>query len=127
MSCSISYAVYVLINDYQQILQQCSCFTSTDTEDYVAFQLVSLTFDVGLVSGDEQCYDVVIIDDSFVEDNETFFVTLTSPEPALLGSIISRATVTINPDPADSKLRHMCSLKCSFLSQASCSKYIFCT
>jgi hypothetical protein len=78
-------------------------FTLIDTEDYIAFQLVLLTFDEGSVSGDEQCYDVVIIDDNLVENNEIFFVTLTSPEPPLLGSILSRATVTINPDPADGK------------------------
>ena len=47
---------------------------------------------------------MVIIDDSLVEDNEIFFVTLTSPEPALIGSILSQSTVTINPDPADGKL-----------------------
>ena len=62
-----------------------------------------MTFDEGSVSGDAQCYDVVIIDDNLVEDNEVFFVTVTSPEPALLGSTLSRATVTINPDPADGK------------------------
>ena len=62
---------------------------------------MSLTFDEGSVSGDKQCYQVVIIDDDLVEGNENFTVTLTSPEPALLGSILSRATVTINPDPAD--------------------------
>jgi hypothetical protein len=50
---------------------------------------------------------VVIIDDSLVEDNETFVITLTSPEPALIGSILSQATVTINPDPADGKLGHV--------------------
>ena len=64
-------------------------------------------FDVGSVSGDEQCYDVEIIDDSLVEDNEIFFVTLTSPETVLIGSILSRAAVTINPDPADGKLGHV--------------------
>jgi hypothetical protein len=92
--------------------------SSTDTEDYIAFQLVSLTFIEGSVSGDKQCYDVVIIDDSLVEDIEIFFVTLTSPEPALIGSILSRATVTINPDPADGKLIH--SLKLGCLPQTSC-------
>ena len=61
-------------------------------------------FGEGSVTGDEQCYDVVIIDDNLVENNESFFVTLTSPEPILIGSILSRATVTINPDPADGKL-----------------------
>ena len=70
----------------------------------MAFQLVTLTFVEGSISGDEQCYDVVIIDDNVVEDNEIFFVTLTSPEPTLIGSILSQAAVTINPDPADSKL-----------------------
>ena len=79
--------------------------SSIDTEDYIASQFVPLTFYVGSVLGDEQCYAVVIIDDNVVEDNEIFFVTLTSPEPALIGSILSRATVTINPDPADGKLK----------------------
>ena len=74
---------------------------SLGTEDYIAFQLVSLTFDEGSLSGDEQCYSVVIIDDTLVEGNETLFVTLTSPEPALVGSTLSRATITIVPDPAD--------------------------
>jgi hypothetical protein len=92
-------------------------FTSIDAEDYIAFQLVSLTFGVGSVSGDEQCYDVVIIDDNLVEDNEIFFVTLTSPEPVLLGSILSRATVTISPDLADSKLKHS-------LNEAVCFKQV---
>ncbi len=79
-------------------------FILIDTEDYVSFLLVLLTFDEGSISGDEQCYDVVIIDDNLVEDNEIFSVTLTSPEPPLLGIILSQATVTINPDPADGKL-----------------------
>ncbi len=86
----------------------------TDTEDYIAFQLVFLTFIEGSVSGDELCYDVTIIDDNLVEDNEMFFITLTSPEPVLIGRTLSQATVTINPDPADSKL----------LNEAVCLKLV---
>ena len=71
----------------------------TDTEDYNAFQLVPLMFE-GSVSGDEQCYDVVIIDDNLVEDSEIFFVTLTS---LVHGRILSISRVTINPDPVDGK------------------------
>ena len=67
---------------------------------------MSLTFVEGSVSGDEQCYDVVIVDDNVVEDNEIFFVSLTSPKPALIGSILSQSMVTINPDPADGKIGH---------------------
>ena len=88
-----------------------------DTEDYIAFQLVPLTFDEGSSSGDERCYDVVIVDDNLVEDNEIFFVTLTSPEQTLLGGNLSRATVTINPDPADGK--GVCSLKAGSLFEES--------
>ena len=88
---------------------------SLDTEDYIAFQLVPLTFDEESSSGDQQCYDVVIVDDNLVEDNEIFFVTLTSPEPNLLERTLSRATVTINPDPADGKF--LCSLKAGSLFQ----------
>ena len=71
---------------------------STDTEDYVAFQFVSLTFDAGTVSGAEQCYTITIVDDNILENNETFSVTLSSNEPAF--SLV-QATVTINHDPAD--------------------------
>ena len=67
---------------------------------------MSLTFVEGSVSGDEQCYDVVIVDDNVVEDNEIFFVSLTSPEPTLIGSILSQSMVAINPDPADGKIGH---------------------
>lgn len=50
----------------------------------------------------------MIIDDDLVEDSETFFVMLTSLEPALVGSTLSRATITINPDPADGKDTSAC-------------------
>ena len=80
-------------------------------------------FEVGSVSGDEQCYDVVIIDDSVVEDSEIFFVTLSFPEPAL---ILSQATVTINPDPADGKLKllDMCSVKSGSMPPVSSYQYL---
>ena len=97
--------------------------SSTDTEDYIAFQLMPLTFEVGSVSGDEQCYDVVIIDDNVVEDSEIFFVTLTFTEPVL---ILSCAIVTINPDPADGKLSllDMCSVKSGSMPPvSSCRHY----
>ena len=70
----------------------------------MAFLFVPLTFNDGLVSGDEQCHQVIITDDSILEDREIFFVTLTSPEPSFLGSNLTQATVTIHPDPADCKL-----------------------
>ena len=47
---------------------------------------------------------MAITDDDIFEGSEVFFVTLTSPEPAFIGSTLARATVTINPDPADCKL-----------------------
>lgn len=76
---------------------------SLDVWDYSAFHFVTLTFDEGAVYGDEQCYLVAINNDTAVEDNEVFFVTLTSSEPAFLGSSLTRATVTIHRDPADCK------------------------
>jgi hypothetical protein len=59
---------------------------------------VPLTFDAGTLSGTEQCYTVVIMDDNILENNETFSVTLSSNEPAFSRV---QATVTINHDPAD--------------------------
>ena len=109
---------FVLTLMANHVLSSCMTFNiimSLDTEDYIAFQLVPLTFDEGSPSGDQQCYDVAIVDDNLVEDNEIFFVTLTSPEQTLLGGDLSRATVTINPDPADGK--GVCSLKAGSLSE----------
>ena len=64
---------------------------------------MTITFDEGAVYGNEQCYPVAITDDTIVEDDEVFFVILTSSEPAYLGSNLTRATVTIYRDPADCK------------------------
>ena len=75
-----------------------SSLLSTDTEDYSAFQFVSLTFNEGAASGNEQCYTITIVDDNILENNETFTVALTSNEPAFN---LIRATVTINHDTAD--------------------------
>ena len=74
-----------------------------DTEDYTAFQFVSLSFEAGAVSGDQQCHTVSITDDNVLEDDEIFSVTLTSSEPAFLGNSLTQATVTIRRDPADCK------------------------
>ena len=79
------------------------CNNHTDTEDFIAFSFVPLTFTNGAVYGDEQCYQVLITDDNILEDSEIFFVTLTSPEPAFLGSNLTQAAVLIHPDPADCK------------------------
>ena len=76
---------------------------SLDVWDYSAFHFAMITFDEGAVYGDEQCYLVAINNDTVVEDNEVFFVTLTSSEPAFLMSSLTRATVTIHRDPADCK------------------------
>ena len=75
----------------------------TDTEDFISFPFVPLTFNDGSISGDEQCHLVIITNDNILEGSEVFFVRLTSPEPAFLGSNLTQATVTINPDPADSE------------------------
>lgn len=74
------------------------------TEDYTAFQFIELTFDDGAVSGDRQCHTVSITNDNVLENDETFFVTLTSNEPAFLQSNLTQATVTIRRDPADCEL-----------------------
>lgn len=78
-------------------------FLFTDAEDYSGFQLVSITFDEGAAFGDELCHLVAITDDTVLEDEEQFFVTLTSNEPAYFGSGLTQATVTIKCDPADCK------------------------
>ena len=79
-------------------------FPCIDVADYTAFQFVPFTFLSGVQAGDEQCHFTPVVDDDILEDSESFFVTLSSNEPAFLGSSSTQATVTINPDPADSML-----------------------
>ncbi len=54
-----------------------SIITATAGSDYVAAS-VGLTFPAGSTNGDMQCLNISIIDDSVLEDNETFTVTLTT-------------------------------------------------
>ena len=56
---------------------------------------------MGAVYGNELCYNVTIINDNILEEDEVFFVLLSSTEPAFLGSNFMQATVTINHDPAN--------------------------
>ena len=58
---------------------------------------VGLTFLSGESTGDMQCVNISIIDDTIVEDDETFSVSLISTDLAV-NITVSDATVTINPD-----------------------------
>ena len=100
----MKYIVHTLnLNRYVSISSVLVYFSypCTDIEDYTAFQFVLLTFGSGSVFGDQQCYTVPINDDNTLENDEVFFVTLTSTESASLGSNSTQATVTIRHDPAD--------------------------
>ena len=69
--------------------------------DYTSLQLEPLTFFSGAQAGDERCHFIQVVDDNILEDSELIFITLSSDEPAFLGSVSTEAVVVINPDPAD--------------------------
>ncbi len=64
--------------------------------DYVAVAS-TLTFTSGFTDNDVTCAVVGIIDDSALERNQTFTVTLTTPDPdVMLGTDMTTVTITDN-------------------------------
>lgn len=58
---------------------------------------MNLGFPASSSNGDTQCIDIMIVDDSAVEGNETFSVVLTTFEPSvLLGIDRTEVTITDN-------------------------------
>ena len=47
-------------------------------------------------NGNMQCIDIVIIDDSILEENETFTVTLKTSSSVMLGTQLTTVTITDN-------------------------------
>ena len=61
--------------------------------DYVSVSM-DVVFPVGTSNGGMQCIDVTIIDDSEMEGDETFTVTLTTSSPVTLGNAVTTITIT---------------------------------
>jgi hypothetical protein len=82
-----------------------------DSRDFEGPFPISLTFSRGLMVGTQQCTSVFTLDDTLIEDDETFNISLaTSSADASFVTFTpeaSTATITIVQDPNDSK-----SLKC---------------
>lgn len=74
-----------------------------DGADYTSLHLQEFTFASGALFGDKLCHFIEVVDDDILEGSEFFTVTLSSFEPAFQAGGSMQATVTINPDPADSK------------------------
>ena len=75
--------------------------------DYTGPTPSEVTFRAGLSAGDQRCIVVTVIDDDFIEDEETFDIVLTvSPgdEPSVVFNGADVTTFTIIQDPNDSKL-----------------------
>ena len=89
--------------------------------DYSGPTPSEVTFRAGLSTGDRHCVVVTVIDDDFIEDEETFDIILTVPpgdEASVVFNGADATTFTIIQDPNDSKLhtvRVMASPACTYL------------
>ena len=91
--------------------------------DYTGPAPSDVTFRAGLSTGDQHCVVVTVIDDDFIEDEETFDIVLTVPpgdEASVVFNGADVTTFTIIQDPNDSKL-HTVRVMASPTSTAVCS------
>ena len=80
----------------QQLALPCvnNCVSATNCSDYLGVSM-DLVFTAGTSNGTMQCINVTIIDDSLVEPNETFAVTLTTSNSDMeLGENLTTITIT---------------------------------
>ena len=54
----------------------------------------NLTFPSGSMDNATQCFDVMITNDTLVEGDETFIVTMTCSEPLNWGSLVQSTTIS---------------------------------
>ena len=74
--------------------------------DYAGPTPSEVTFRAGLSTGDQHCVVVTVIDDDFIEDEETFDIILNLPpgdEASVVFNGADVTTFTIIQDPNDSK------------------------
>ena len=84
--------------------------TAIDGSDYNSF-FTTLTFSSGSSGGSSQCTNVQILDDNFVEDDESFFLSASLVSPIPVGVTIDRSTATVVIQDNDSKWK--CTFKCT--------------
>ena len=76
----------------------------TDSRDYFGPFPIALNFSRGQTVGAQQCTTMFAIDDTLIEDDETFNISLTtSASFVTFTPEASVATITILQDPNDSK------------------------
>ena len=100
MNCIIPYLLL------KKFPSQYTIYLLGNKSDYIPLQ-VDVTFTRQDKSGDQECYDLTILDDDIVEASETLSVELVNPVGVrvISGSI----TITIQPTPQDpdSKFRYI--------------------
>ena len=75
---------------------------STDGDDFTLDSPFDVTFPVNSLSGSSQCADIILDEDSFIEGDHSFTVSISNPGGAGTAAP-TEATVTI--DDNDGKLR----------------------
>ena len=82
---------------HSTIHSQCTTLSAAIAgSDYVSVSM-DVVFPAGTSNGGVQCIDVTIMDDSEMEGDETFTVTLTTSSPAVtLGNAVTTITITDN-------------------------------
>ena len=77
--------------------QACVYLAAIAGSDYVSVSMDVVIFPAGTSNGGMQCIAVTIIDDSAMEGDETFTVTLTTSSPHVtLGNAVTTITITDN-------------------------------
>ena len=82
---------------HNTIHSQCASLSAAIAgSDYLSVS-TDVVFSAGTSNGGMQCINVTIIDDSEIEGDETFTVTLTTSSPAVtLGNAVTTITITDN-------------------------------
>ena len=84
-------------SDPSSAIATTSCVAADGTEDYQA-ETEMLTFQPGETS---KTFTVVVCDDTADEDDETFWITLSNPTNATLGTATASATITDDDSSAE--------------------------
>ncbi len=95
MQFAISYINLSFLNDYHNCISFPPVVGSGN--DYMVPAELTATFPVGSASGSSACVNLTILDDGYLEGNETLSVSLIDTPNTIMGSSTT-GTVTIQDD-----------------------------
>ena len=106
--CNISSEPHTIPTHYTLI--KLLCFTGAKilfhvNAEYKDYSLINdtLTLTIGQTVGDKQCSQLLILDDDFVESNETILFSINAVSNVNISFMPKNISFTILEDPTDSK------------------------